>query len=96
VRMPAHEAWIAWRSVMFKHWLRDRRRCSELKLRRGFARVLLRHCRLLWHHRPEPVIAWRMAVATRWICRGCPMNRVPRYLRRSAAFTGITSARTLE
>ncbi len=48
---------------------------------RIFWRVLLKHLkRGNWHPRPNPVIAWRCAMAGRWICRGCPAGKAPRYL----------------
>lgn len=45
--------------------------------------VMFKHWRRgNWHHRPEPIIAWRTAMAARWICLGCPSRKDPRYLRR--------------
>ncbi len=49
---------------------------------RVFWSVMLKHFkRGNWHHRPEFVIAWRCAMAARWICLGCPIGRQPRYLK---------------
>jgi hypothetical protein len=57
---------------------------------RIFWAVLLKHWkRGNWHHRPELYIAWRAAVSGRWICLGCPMDRVPRWLKRMNAIEGI-------
>lgn len=54
---------------------------------RAWCGVMFKHWkRGNWHHRPSPIIAWRAAMATRWICLGCPMTRIPGYPQRMRGY----------
>lgn len=48
---------------------------------RIFYQMLTKHYkRGNWHHKPQPILAYRLALSARWICNRCPMNKIPRYL----------------
>lgn len=63
---------------------------------RIFCKVMLKHFkRGNWHHRPSPVIAWRMAMAARWICLGCPAGREPRFYKKALRLYALMAALVL-